>query len=71
MFKYGYTSNNNGKETPEKLTKLLSKSSASVKPRVKMLLAILQGITATQELVIKTKANRDSIRNWKNTYQNC
>lgn len=33
-----------------------------------MLLAILDGVTSTQELVLKTKSNRDSIRNWKNTY---
>ena len=34
-----------------------------------MLLSILAGTTSTQELVLKTKANRDSIRNWKNTYR--
>jgi len=34
-----------------------------------MLLAILDGVTSTQDLVSKTKANRDSIRNWKNTYR--
>jgi len=57
------------KETLEDLKKLLNKSSSSVKPRIKMLLAISQGTTATQELVAKTKANRDSIRNWKNSYR--
>jgi transposase len=34
-----------------------------------MLLAILSGVTSTQELVFKTKSNRDSIRNWKNMYR--
>ena len=34
-----------------------------------MLLSILEGITSTQKLVLKTKANRDSIRNWKNIYR--
>ena len=34
-----------------------------------MLLAILNGITSTQDLVLKTKSNRDSIPNWKNTYK--
>jgi transposase len=57
------------KETPEELRLLLQKSTVSTKPRIKMLLAILNGITSTQDLVIKTKANRDSIRNWKNTYR--
>jgi len=57
------------KETSEELTLLLQKSMVSTKPRIKMLLAILNGITSTQDLVMKTKANRDSIRNWKNTYR--
>lgn len=48
---------------------LHKKSTMATKPRIKMLLAILGGITSTQELVIKTKSNRDSIRNWKNTYR--
>ena len=56
-------------ETRESLTKLLGKSTSATKPRIKMLLAIVDGIISTQELVIKTKANRDSIRNWKNSYQ--
>jgi transposase len=58
------------KESSEELEKLYSKSSYAVKPRLKMLLLILQGTVSTQELVSKTKANRDSIRNWKNTYLN-
>ena len=57
------------KETPVELTKLLNKSAHSVKPRIKMLLAITQGIVSTQELVGKVKANRNSILNWKNAYQ--
>ncbi len=57
------------KETPEELNKLLSKSTHSVKPRIKMLLAITQGIVSTGELVGKVKANRNSILNWKNAYQ--
>lgn len=57
------------KESKEELTSLLSKSTVATKPRLKMLLAIVDGITSTQELVFKTKANRDSIRNWKNTYR--
>jgi transposase len=58
------------KESKAELATLLQKSTVATKPRIKMLLAILEGITSTQELVIKTKANRDSIRNWKNTYRN-
>jgi len=34
-----------------------------------MLLSIVNGITSTNELVFKTKSNRDSIRKWKNTYR--
>src|SRR5690606_35406918 len=45
------------------------KSKAATKPRIKMLLAILGGVTSTQDLVIKTRAHRDSIRNWKNSYR--
>lgn len=57
------------KETPEELAIFLHKATAATKPRIKMLIAISNGITSTQELVLKTKANRDSIRNWKNTYK--
>jgi len=57
------------KESKEDLMTLLRKSSIATKPRIKMLLAILDGVTSTQDLVSKTKANRDSIRNWKNTYR--
>lgn len=57
------------KESVADLTKRIGNSSLSVKPRLKMLLAIANGITATNKLVLKTKSNRDSIRNWKNTYQ--
>jgi transposase len=57
------------KEKPEELNKLISKSAHSVKPRIKMLLAIAQGIVSTGELVGKVKANRNSILNWKNAYQ--
>jgi transposase len=56
-------------ETASELSALIRKSTPSVKPRLKMLLAIVNGITSTQELVFKTKSNRDSIRNWKNTYR--
>jgi transposase len=58
------------KETSDELAVLLTKSTEASKPRIKMLLAILNGITSTQDLALKTKANRDSIRNWKNTYRN-
>ena len=34
-----------------------------------MLLAIVEGIISTSDLVNKTKSNRDSIRNWKNIYR--
>lgn len=57
------------KESKEELTALLRKSTAASKPRIKMLLAILDGVTSTQELVLKTRANRESIRNWKNRYR--
>jgi transposase len=56
-------------ETPAQLTKLISTSTSSTKPRLKMLLAIANGTTSTNELAHKTKSNRDSIRNWKNTYR--
>jgi transposase len=58
------------KETADELAKLHSNSSPSTKPRIKMLLAIVNGITATNELAHKTKANRNSILNWKNIYRN-
>lgn len=57
------------KETVEQLTKMLGSCSVSVKPRIKMLLAIANGITSTNELSHKAKVNRDSIRNWKNIYR--
>ena len=57
------------KETSEELSSMIKKASSYAKPRLKMLLAISEGITSTQDLVDKTKANRDSIRNWKNTYR--
>ena len=57
------------KETAEQLTKLYGSSSSSVKPRIKMLLAIVNGITSTNELAHKTKANRNSVLNWKNIYR--
>src|ERR1700753_864936 len=56
-------------ETAEHLTRLYGNSSPSVKPRIKMLLGIVNGITATNELAHKTKANRNSILNWKNIYR--
>lgn len=56
-------------ESIETLSKQLLKCSPSAKPRVKMLLAIVNGITATNELAHKTKSNRDSIRKWKNIYR--
>jgi len=57
------------KETPDQLNNLLKKSADSIKPRIKMLLAVVNGTTSTQELVVKTKSNRNSISNWKNTYR--
>ncbi len=56
-------------ESSEQLSKLLIKSTSSAKPRLKMLLAIVNGITPTNELAQKTKCNRDSIRKWKNIYR--
>lgn len=56
-------------ETDEQLLKLIDKSTPATKPRLKMLLAIVNGITSTNDLAHKTKSNRDSIRNWKNTYR--
>ena len=56
-------------ETSEQLTKLIGSSTSSTKPRLKMLLAIVNGITSTNDLAYKTKSNRDSIRKWKNTYR--
>jgi transposase len=57
------------KEAPEQLVKLLNSSDHSVKPRIKMLLAIANGTISTNELAHKTKANRNSISNWKNIYR--
>lgn len=56
-------------ESSEQLSKLVGKSTSSTKPRLKMLLAIVDGITSTNELAHKTKCNRDSIRKWKNIYR--
>jgi transposase len=57
------------KERSEDLSILLKKSADSIKPRIKMLLAIINGTTSTQELSLKTKANRNSIGNWKSIYR--
>ena len=57
------------KETPDQLNNLLKKSADYIKPRIKMLLAVVNGTTSTQELVVKTKSNRNSISNWENTYR--
>lgn len=56
------------KEDADYLKTLLSKCNYYQKARVKMLLLITQGITATNDLAFKTKSNRDTIRNWKNKY---
>jgi len=57
-------------ESSEQLIKLINTSPPSIKPRLKMLFAIVNGITATNDLAHKTKSNRDSIRKWKNIYRN-
>ena len=57
------------KETFEDLSSLLKKSTDSIKPRIKMLLAIVHGTTSTQELSLKVKVNRNSIGNWKSIYR--
>ncbi len=57
------------KETTHELSNLLKSSADSIKPRIKMLLAIVNGTTSTQELALKIKANRNSIGNWKNIYR--
>ena len=56
------------KESKDELNSLLSKSTTATKPRIKMLLSILGGTTSTEELVVKTKSNRNSIGNWKKIY---
>ena len=56
------------KESATELVKLIGNSSPAIKPRLKMLLAIANGITSTNELTTKTKSNRESIRQWKNIY---
>jgi len=48
---------------------LQNKVGSSLKPRVKMLMSIQEGIVSTQELVKKTKCNRNSIAGWKKIYQ--
>ena len=57
------------KETLQELKKLHNKVGSSLKPRVKMLMSIQEGIVSTQELVKKTKCNRNSIASWKKIYQ--
>lgn len=56
-------------ESVEVLKRLLKKSSSAVAPRVEMLIAIVNGEQSTNSLALKTKCNRDSIRNWKNLYR--
>ncbi len=58
----------NIKENKKTLAALLRWSTQASKPRIKMLLAILRGVTSTQDLVHETRSNRDTIRNWKSTY---
>lgn len=57
------------KETADELNNLLKRSSDSIKPRIRMLLAIVNGTTSTGALALKTKANRNSIGNWKSIYR--
>ena len=57
------------KEDVAQLRKIVANSTPAVKPRIKMLLSIAEGVLSTSDLVQKTKANRDSIRNWKNVYR--
>ena len=57
------------KESIVTINGLLKKSSHAVVPRLQMLLAIANGMQSTNELALKAKVNRDSIRNWKNIYQ--
>lgn len=56
------------KESVDELKTVLSKCTHAQKPRIRMLLLIVSGTTSSQDLASATKANRDSIRNWKNTY---
>jgi transposase len=56
------------KESAEELSGLLKKSNEATRPRIKMLQAIINGITSTKDLGLKLKANRNSISNWKKTY---
>ncbi len=56
------------KESATELAKLIANSTPAIKPRLKMLLAIVNGITSYNELIAKTKSNRESIRQWKNIY---
>jgi hypothetical protein len=56
------------KESVEELQKLIKKSDLKFRPRLKMLFHIASGITSTEELVIKAKANRNSISTWKKRY---
>jgi len=57
------------KETVEELKKLQVKVSPSLKARVKMLISLQDGVTSTQDLVIKTRSNRNSIASWKTIYE--
>lgn len=55
-------------ESENHLKSALQNARLYQKPRIKMLILIVQGIYSTQELAKKTKCNRDSIRKWKNLY---
>jgi transposase len=58
------------KESISELTRLLKSSTTSIaiKPRLKMLIAISGGVITTKELSQHTKANRNSIGQWKKIY---
>jgi transposase len=57
------------KETEEELKALLRKASLHQRPRIKMLLNIAKGQTASAALAAATGATPDSIANWKKKYK--
>jgi transposase len=56
-------------ETVAELKKYYRRSAAGLRPRIAMLLLIIGGIRATQQLAKRIKVNRNSISKWKHIYK--
>lgn len=57
------------KESKEVLQKVLVGCSASIRPRLKMLLLLLKGIMSNTALGAKVGVNRNCIASWKQRYE--